>query len=195
MDLPTYEGKATVPALIRRIAAEYGDRDFIVSAEDRITYKAAEVRSRRMAQELLARGYGKGSRIAFQLANGPSWVVTWLAISRIGGIAMPLSTLYRPAELIRILRLADVHTFVTTSQLLAGTSMSFSRRRYRSSDLHGRPCGCRRRPFFVPSSSPKTRPPHGPKASLCEAPRTRTRMSPRTSWTQSRPRSTPPTLW
>src|ERR1700684_323550 len=103
MDLPTYEGEATVPALIRRVAAEYGDRDFIVSGDDRITYRDAELRSRRMAVDLLARGYGKGSRIAFQLANGPSWVVTWLAISRIGSIAMPLSTLYRPAELIRIL--------------------------------------------------------------------------------------------
>jgi acyl-CoA synthetase (AMP-forming)/AMP-acid ligase II len=125
MDLPRYDATPTVPALIRQVAERYGDTDFIVSNEDRITYRTAELRSRVVARDLLARGHGKGSRIAFMLGNGPTWVVTWLAIARIGGIAMPLSTLYRPAELIRILRLADVHTLVTPPQLLGREQRGF----------------------------------------------------------------------
>ena len=40
---------------------------------------------------------------------GNDWVVAFAAITRIGALAMPCSTLYAPAELERVLRLGDIH--------------------------------------------------------------------------------------
>ena len=64
-----------------------------------MTYAQAERWSAALARTLLARGAGKGTRVAFMFGNGAEWIVTFLAVMRIGGIAMPLSTLFRPAEL------------------------------------------------------------------------------------------------
>jgi acyl-CoA synthetase (AMP-forming)/AMP-acid ligase II len=125
MNLPPYDDHPTIPVLVRHVAEQYGNRDFIVSSEDRITYETTELRSRLVAKQLLSRGSGKGTRIAFMFGNSPSWVLTWLAIARIGAIAMPLSTLYRPAELIRVLRIADVDTLITSSEVVGRDQSAF----------------------------------------------------------------------
>ena len=51
---------------------------------------------------------GKGARVGLFFANGVDWVIWWLAVSRIGALAVPLSTLYAPAEIAKVVRLADV---------------------------------------------------------------------------------------
>src|SRR6185437_4727099 len=90
--------RATVPELLRRDVAQYGDSDFVVGPDSRLTYAEVDHHSRRLAASLLAQGVTKGSRVAFRFVNTPEWLVLWLALARIGAVAMPLSTLYRPAE-------------------------------------------------------------------------------------------------
>jgi acyl-CoA synthetase (AMP-forming)/AMP-acid ligase II len=51
-------------------------------------------------------------------ANGVDWIVWWLAVSRIGALAVPLSTLYTPVELARVLRLADIALLVAPQRVL-----------------------------------------------------------------------------
>ena len=51
-------------------------------------------------------------------ANGIEWIIWWLAASRIGAVAVPLSTMYRPAELAKVVRLADVGLLVAPAQVL-----------------------------------------------------------------------------
>ena len=51
-------------------------------------------------------------------ANGVDWIVWWLAVSRIGALAVPLSTLYTPAELAKVLRLADIALLVAPHRVL-----------------------------------------------------------------------------
>ncbi|HKV18210.1 MAG TPA: class I adenylate-forming enzyme family protein, partial [Mycobacterium sp.] len=89
-----------------------------VTPTERLTYAQAEQRSAEVARWLLAQGVGKGSRVGLFFANGVEWIVWWLAVSRIGGLAVPLSTLYTPAELATVLRLADIGTLVAPSRVL-----------------------------------------------------------------------------
>ena len=51
-------------------------------------------------------------------ANGVDWIVWWLAVSRIGALAVPLSTMYTPAELAKVLRLADIGLLVAPDRVL-----------------------------------------------------------------------------
>lgn len=103
---PAY--RHTVGAMIRHAAATRGDREFVILDQERLTYADAGERSAEFASGLLAAGVRKGTRIGLLAPNGPDWVVAWLAISRIGAVAVLFSTYAKPRELGRDLRLADV---------------------------------------------------------------------------------------
>ncbi|MGE0881196.1 MAG: class I adenylate-forming enzyme family protein [Acidimicrobiia bacterium] len=125
MEIPALDYTPTLPVFLRKRAAELGEKDFVVTLDKRMSYAEAERTSRRVAKELIARGAGKGARIGFMFGNGTEWVVSWLAISRIGGIAMPFSTAYRPAELLKGLKLGDVDTLMIPKTLVGHDHLSF----------------------------------------------------------------------
>lgn len=108
----------TVPALLGRAVQAFGDRTYLVTPTGRLTYAAADRRSAELARWLLGQGAGKGTRIGLFFANGAEWVTWWLAVSRVGAVAVPLSTMYRPAEIAKVLRLADVALLVGPSRVL-----------------------------------------------------------------------------
>ena len=81
MPLPDLDYEPTIPAVVRRAATAFGDNDFIVMPDRRMTYAEAEVASRRVGKQLLAAGVGKGTRIGFMFPYGTDWVVAWLAIA------------------------------------------------------------------------------------------------------------------
>ncbi|WP_166904828.1 class I adenylate-forming enzyme family protein [Mycobacterium sp. DL440] len=108
----------TIPALLQHSVAEFGESVYLVTPTDRLTYLEAEQRSARLARWLLREGVGKGSRVGLFFPNGTEWVTWWLAVSRIGAVAVPLSTLYTPAEIAKVLRLADIGLLITPSTVL-----------------------------------------------------------------------------
>lgn len=108
----------TIPALLDRSARASGDHTYLVTPTERLTYAEAEQRSARIARWLLHDGVGKGSRVGLFFTNGVDWIVWWLAASRIGAVLVPLSTLYSPAEIAKVLRLADVGILISPSHVL-----------------------------------------------------------------------------
>lgn len=108
----------TVPVFIRALASRHADKTLIALDDQRISYSEAEARSARLARGLLARGAGKGTRIGILMPNGPDWVIAWLAVTRIGAIAVPFNTFFQTRELAWILRHADVDTLLTFSRFL-----------------------------------------------------------------------------
>src|ERR1700682_1929246 len=76
----------TIPDALRRAVATWGDRDFIVTPDRRMTYRDAEEHSRRLAKRMVAAGIGKGTRVGVFLTYGQEWVGTWLAARRVGGL-------------------------------------------------------------------------------------------------------------
>jgi acyl-CoA synthetase (AMP-forming)/AMP-acid ligase II len=106
-----------MPGAIRHAAEAFGDREFVVMPDRRMTYAMAESASRRVGKELLAGGAGKGTRIGMMYSYGSDWIVAWLAITRIGAICMPFSTSYKPAELRKSLRHGDVDTLLVPATL------------------------------------------------------------------------------
>jgi acyl-CoA synthetase (AMP-forming)/AMP-acid ligase II len=114
-----------MPAALRRAAQQYGDRPFIVMPDRSMTYAQAESASRRLAATLLATGVGKGTRVGAMFGYGADWVVTWLAVTRIGGVFMPFSTAYKPAELRKVLLLGDVERLLIPPQLNGSDHLAF----------------------------------------------------------------------
>lgn len=108
----------TAPALLARAATMFGEHTYVVSPTDRMTYTDAERRSASLARWLLAAGVGKGARVGIFFPNDVEWIEWWLAVSRIGAIVVPLSTLYTPTEIRKVLRLADVGLLVGPRRVL-----------------------------------------------------------------------------
>ena len=113
----------TFPQFIRAAAKAYGDAVAIslesdAAAEETATFAELDLRSAELARGLIARGVGKGARVGFIYGNGPSFAVTFAAIARIGAIAVPISTLIKANELVRVLRQSDVMGLIVQRSLL-----------------------------------------------------------------------------
>jgi len=107
-EIPELGYAATFPTTLRRAAELWGDRDFIVMPDRRLTFAQAEESSREIAKRMLRAGVGKGTRVGLFDTFSTEWVCVWLAGLRIGALVMPFSSICRPAELARLVRLGDV---------------------------------------------------------------------------------------
>ncbi len=116
--MPFPDFTPTTPQFIAHLASAFRDNPLILLGDKRITYGEAAAASERLARGLLASGVGKGTRVALMMPNGPDWVISWLAITRIGAVMIPLNTFYKPRELGYVLGHADVHTLLTIPRFL-----------------------------------------------------------------------------
>ncbi len=122
MELPPLDHPATIPAVLHAAAERFGDRDFVVMADRRLTFASAEAASREVAKDLLARGVGKGAKVAMLDTFSTEWVVCWLAAARIGAVFVPLASTMKPPEARWTLRHADVALLVIPPTVL-GTDL------------------------------------------------------------------------
>lgn len=113
----------TFPGFVRAAARRHGDAPAITFMgetlpEDAITFRELDERSAFLARGLAARGVGKGTRVGFIYSNGPMFAVLFAAIARAGGVAVPISTFIKSAELVRVLRQSDIAGLLLQRSLL-----------------------------------------------------------------------------
>lgn len=81
-----------------------------------ISYAELDSSTRALAATLVASGISKGSRVGLIMGNGVDWVRFALALTRIGAVLVPLSTLLRPRELVAQLRAASVAHLIAVDE-------------------------------------------------------------------------------
>ena len=102
----------------------------VIDPDSRITYAELDATTRDLAAAFIAAGVGKGSRVGLIMPNCVQWVQIAVALTRIGAVLVPLSTLLQPPELVAQLRVASVQFLVTVgSSAATATSTSWSRER------------------------------------------------------------------
>lgn len=116
MPFPDFE--PTLPSFLRRIASRSPEREMIVLGDERLTYREAEQRSGDLANGLILEGVGKGTRVGILMPNGPDWLVAFLAVTRLGAVAVPLNTFLKAPELSWAVRHADINTLLTVGSFL-----------------------------------------------------------------------------
>lgn len=109
--------KSTIGALVTSAAARFPNDAYGVTLDDGLTYADLERLTGRAARHLVGLGVAKGVRVGLLVEGGRDWFVWWLGALRIGAITAPLSTLYTPPELAKVLRLADVDTLIVPRTL------------------------------------------------------------------------------
>lgn len=123
--VPDIGFRATTGELFARSAGRFGDQDLVVTDHGRMSYAEIDAAARRLALMLLDAGVGKGTRVGVQFPYGADWVVAWLAVTRIGALFAPLSTAYKPAELAKVLRFADVHLLLMPAVMFGKERASY----------------------------------------------------------------------
>ncbi|MEB3052097.1 class I adenylate-forming enzyme family protein [Mycolicibacter sp. MYC123] len=103
---------ATIDALVRSGAVGYAHKPAVIDPGARLSYADLDASSRELAAALVQAGVGKGSRVGLVMPNSVAWVRTAIAVTRIGAVLVPLSTLLTPSELRAQLRVAAVQFLI-----------------------------------------------------------------------------------
>ena len=104
----------TVGSALDRTAALFGDLDALVfpGLELRWSWRELNGRVDQIAAALIALGVQTGEHVGIWSMNVPEWVVTQLAVGRIGAVLVNVNPAYRLHELRDALAMADVATLV-----------------------------------------------------------------------------------
>lgn len=104
----------TVGRVLRKTAAEWPERDALVFPSLGLRWSWSELDRRvdRTAAGLIERGVQPGEHVGIWSMNAPEWVVTQLAVARIGAVLVNINPAYRLHELEQALASADVATLI-----------------------------------------------------------------------------------
>ncbi len=108
----------TLPQLLERAAARYGDRPLIEYRDRQVSFAAIAGLMDRLAAGFLAAGYGPGSTIALYLPNTPWHTVCFFAALKAGAKLAHLSPLDAPREVMH--KISDSGASVVIATNLGG---------------------------------------------------------------------------
>jgi long-chain acyl-CoA synthetase len=92
----------------------------LVCGQQRLDEDELSERAGRVARGLAARGVGPGDSVALLLPNGADFVVSFLAVMRLGAVAVPLNPQFKTAELEFAFRDCGVRETITDVEALIG---------------------------------------------------------------------------
>jgi long-chain acyl-CoA synthetase len=73
---------------------------FIVYEDERLSFEEAWAEACRIGALLVERyGIEKGDRVAISMRNYPEWMLAFMAVTSVGGIAVAMNALWQPDEL------------------------------------------------------------------------------------------------
>jgi len=101
--------------MLARNARLLGDRTFIVSKQESLTYADFYARTAQLANVLTAKGIKQGDRVGLYLPSTPMMAVGFWACQRIGAIPAPISAMFRHSELRKIVNQAAMSALIADS--------------------------------------------------------------------------------
>jgi acyl-CoA synthetase (AMP-forming)/AMP-acid ligase II len=103
-------------ALLDHWADATPTRRFVSDGTTELDYRTVRERAYGLGAALLRRGVRPGDRVAVQLPNWAEFVVSYLAIARIGAVMVPIMTVYRHTEVEHVLRNSGAVAAITTGE-------------------------------------------------------------------------------
>ncbi|MEE6137801.1 class I adenylate-forming enzyme family protein [Mycobacterium sp. 050128] len=107
---------STIDALVRLRADHDGDTPMVIDPASRIGYRELDSTTSDLAAAFVEAGVGKGNRVGLLMPNSARWVQISIALTRIGAVLVPLSTLLQARELVAQLRVAAVQFLVSVDE-------------------------------------------------------------------------------
>lgn len=89
----------TIPSAFETITARRGDHTAVVYLGTRYSYAQTRKMATALAAALRDKGLRPGRRVIIYLPNSIQWIVAWLGVQRAGGVCVPITPIYTPADL------------------------------------------------------------------------------------------------
>ncbi len=106
----------TIDGMVRLRGAEHGTKPVVVDPACRLSYRDLDTSTHDLAAALIEAGIVKGTRVGLIMPNGVRWVQVAIALTRIGAVLVPLSTLLQARELAAQLRTASVQFLISVEE-------------------------------------------------------------------------------
>ncbi|MFC0269557.1 (2,3-dihydroxybenzoyl)adenylate synthase [Kushneria aurantia] len=102
----------TFGAMLRRLAAEHGERVALVDGELRLGYRALDARVDALARGLRNTGIARGDRVVIQLPNCHEFVIACFALFRLGALPIFALPAHRRFEIEHFCRVASARALL-----------------------------------------------------------------------------------
>ncbi|MET0181452.1 MAG: class I adenylate-forming enzyme family protein [Caulobacterales bacterium] len=106
---------SSIAQLVSMSSDRFGSDDCIIDGALCLSFAEVNVIAKRVAFRLALSGVGKGDHVAILAGNRAEWVLSFLALAKLGAVAIPLSTMSKPPELRRLLAHTDVSAIILTN--------------------------------------------------------------------------------
>lgn len=100
-----------------RAVERYGNRPYILTEEKQYTYAQVQQEANRVARGLLALGIKPREHVALLMGNYPEFVISVLALNKIGAVCVPINTMLKEKELEFLLRDSDAVALIVNDRL------------------------------------------------------------------------------
>jgi len=101
--------------LIERNLPEYIKKKALIDAREKLTYQDLQEKVNLLASGFHDLGVRKGKKVAILLRNSLEYVITYLAVTKIGGVIVPINFLLKSEEIKYILNDAETIYVVTNT--------------------------------------------------------------------------------
>src|SRR6202012_2715935 len=105
-----------VDELVRFHSAHDEAKPMVIDLRGRLSYRELDITTHGLAAAFIEAGVVKGTRVGLIMPNGVRWVQIAIALTRIGAVLVPLSTLLAAPELIGQLRTAAVQVLISVEE-------------------------------------------------------------------------------
>ena len=137
----------TIPAVVERAGAVFGDREGLVDGERRLTFAELAAAADEAGRAFIASGIERGDRVAIWAPNMGEWVIAALGALRAGAVVVTVNTRFKGAE--------AAHVIATARAPAAAHDHRLPRHRLRGpAGRGGRRPTAWRRPWSWPGPSP-----------------------------------------
>ena len=109
----------TTGEILARNARKFPEREGLVFEDKRYTYAALNEAVNRLASSLTQMGLEKGEKVGILSLNSDSFVISYFAVMKAGGIVVPLNYRLAPPEAFYILDNCDSRFFIVGEEFLA----------------------------------------------------------------------------
>jgi long-chain acyl-CoA synthetase len=117
LDPITLDEQITLAESLERSAKKVPYKPALIWKRQKITFTSLLEKVRRVGRGLSDLGVRPKDRVALLLPNCPEYIYSYYAINRIGGVAVPVNSFLKGAEVSYILSDCQVHTVITTAPL------------------------------------------------------------------------------
>jgi benzoate-CoA ligase family protein len=124
--MPVEAFNASVYLLDRQVEAGRGGHLAVTGPAGSLTYAELAQRVAELASGLRALGVRPEERVLLVTSDRPETVITFLALLRMGAVAVPVSTMYNGAELGELLRDTRARVVVATAEFAATAAEAMS---------------------------------------------------------------------